>query len=257
MSTITRGPLPPGVYWRRRGFAALLAITLVFVFARVLTGGSDASDVAAEQATAQQAAAVPTSSNSATTQAKDKGKKKRRSKGASAPTPTPLASPNGPCIDADLVVTPVVPEAIAGSGVPIVLQLRTNFAAACTWRISSSHVTVKITSGGQDVWSTLDCPGPVPVEDVVVRRDVTSTVGLVWGAKRSDDECSGLTDWALPDTYEVVAAAFGGEPSEATFELKSPSPEVIVTTPKPAPEKNKKQAKKKQATNKQGNKKRN
>ncbi|GAB2771606.1 hypothetical protein GCM10027020_25910 [Nocardioides salsibiostraticola] len=243
---MTRGPLPSGVYWRRRGFAVLLAITLVFVIARVLSGGSDASDgVAAGQETAQQVAAEPTP---AATTSGNPGQGKKKKKKAVA-TPTPLAEPSGPCIDADLVVTPLVPEAIAGSGVPIVLQLRTNFAEACTWEVSANHVTVKITSGDDDVWSTLDCPGPVPVEDVVVRRDVTSTVGLVWGAKRSDDDCSALTDWALPGTYQVVAAAFGGEPTDATFELESPSPEIIVTTPKPTPNKNTQKNKNKKKQN--------
>ena len=91
----------------------------------------------------------------------------------------------------------------------------------------------------------MDCPGPVPVQDVVVRRDVTSTVSLVWGAKRSDKDCSALTNWALAGTYQVVAAALGGEPTEATFELELPSPEIIVTTPKPAPDKNKQKNKNK------------
>lgn len=241
MSTMTRGPLPAGVYWRRRGFAFLLAISLVFVMARVLTGGSDASDGDAAGETAQQVAAEPTPTATTSGSSRQGKKKKKQDK---APTPTPLAEPNGPCIDADLVVTPLVPEAIAGSGVPIVLQLRTNFAEACTWEVSANHVTVKITSGDDDVWSTLDCPGPVPVEDVVVRRDVTSTVGLVWGAKRSDDDCSALMEWAPAGTYQVVAAALGGEPTQATFELELPSPEIIVTTPKSTPDKNKQKNKK-------------
>lgn len=248
MSTMTRGPLPSGVYWRRRGFAVLLAITLVFVVARVLSGGSDASDgVAAGQETAQQVAAEPTPT--ATTSGNPgQGKKKNKA----AATPTPLAEPNGPCIDADLVVTPLVPQATADSDVAIVLQLTTRFAQACTWEISPDSVTVKVTSDGQDVWSTLDCPGPLPVQEVVVRRDVPTEVSVVWGeAKRSDDSCSGLTDWALPGTYEVEAAALGGEPAEGTFELESPSPEIIVTTPKPTPDKNKQKNKLNQNKNKQ------
>lgn len=244
MSTMTRGPLSPRVYWRRRGLAVLIALTLVFVFARVLGGGSDASDgTATDGAVAQQAAAEPSRAPaSAQATGKAKNKKSRKAK----PTPTPLAEPSGPCVDADLNVTPVVPVAVAGSGVPIVLQLRTTLTQACTWGVSSDRVTLKITSGGDDVWSSLDCPGAVPVQDVVVRREVTSTVGLVWGGKRSDEGCTGLTDWALPGTYEVVAAALGGEPWETTFELTSPDPEVIVTTPKPAPDKNKKKNKAKQ-----------
>ena len=44
MPPLTRGPLPAGVYWRRRVFVLLLASTLVFVIASVLGGGSDGKD---------------------------------------------------------------------------------------------------------------------------------------------------------------------------------------------------------------------
>ncbi len=45
---------------------------------------------------------------------------------------------------------------------------------------------------------------------------------VVWNGKRSDDECSRLTDWALPGWYHVAAAALAGEPSDAQFELEQP-----------------------------------
>ncbi|MEJ7834350.1 MAG: hypothetical protein WKF79_15660 [Nocardioides sp.] len=250
MNSMTRGPLSPGVYWRRRIFVLLLALTLVFVFASLLGVGSDGSsddDGVARQAAAdpKRSAKEPTRSPTATRSGQGTGKgtgkgKKGPTSGPTSEAPPALAEPTGPCVDGDILIAPSVEEAVAGREVMVVLQLRTLMAEACTWRVSSSHVTLKIYSGSDDIWSSLECPSAVPVQDVVVRRAVTATIGVVWDARRSDDSCSALTDWALPGFYHVAAAALGGEPSDVQFELAAPSPEVITESPEPEQDEGKK-----------------
>lgn len=254
MTSLTRGPLPPRVYWRRRIFVLLLALTLVFVFASLLGVGSDGSsddDGVARQAAAEpkRSAKEPSRSPTAarTTPGNRQGKKQRPTSGPTlGPTSEApvLAEPTGPCVDGDILIAPSVGGAVAGSEVMVVLQLRTLMAEACTWRVSSSHVTLKIYSGSDDIWSSLECPSAVPVQDVVVRRTVTSTIGVVWDARRSDDSCSAPTDWALPGFYHVAAAALGGEPSDVQFELAAPAPEVIIEEPKADQDKGKNKGKK-------------
>jgi hypothetical protein len=142
------------------------------------------------------------------------------------------------CADEDIAATPMLERAVAGSDVRIVIALRTIRSEACTWRVSPESLTLKITSGKDDIWSSRECPRAVPRQDVVVRRAVTSNIAVTWSAKRSDDECSRQTTWALPGWYHVAVAALAGEPSDVQFELVKPEPKVVTETVPPNGTKN-------------------
>ncbi len=182
MTSMTRGPLPPRVYWRRRALVISLAVVLVVVFANLLGGGSDGSSD--DDGVAEQAAGSPSSTPTDDPTRTQGGKKKN--KPAPTPTVTPMPEPTGPCLEDDILVQPVVDKAVAGSEVTIRLELRTRTAEACTWQVSPSHLTLKVTSGSDDIWASQECPRAVPEQDVVVRQDFTTEVGIVWDGRRSD-----------------------------------------------------------------------
>ena len=236
MTSLTRGPLPPRVYWRRRILLVGVAVLLVFGLARVLTAGSDASSSATESAA--QVAAVPRATVTATQTAapavgpRAEGKKKKKKR--SQPV---LAAPTGPCADEDIAVTPTVANAVAGRDVFLVLELRTIEAEACTWEVSPETLTIRITSGKDDIWASRQCPRAVPTRSVVVRSAAATSVGVTWSGRRSDDECSRLTHWAMPGYYHLAAAALAGEPADVQFELEAPTPAVITRSPEPKQEK--------------------
>ncbi|WP_141015280.1 hypothetical protein [Nocardioides sambongensis] len=143
--------------------------------------------------------------------------------GPQAPS-TELVEPEGRCASSDVVVTPLVEEAVGGQDVTIGLQLQTREAAACTWKVSRNSVAVKILDGSTEVWTSRQCPGALPEESVVVRWAVATVVEMTWAdARESDRECSGQAGWAMPGDYTVIAAALGGEPSETTFDLIAPA----------------------------------
>ncbi len=241
MTSLTRGPLPASIYWRRRLLVLGLGLALVFTLSRVLGGGGDGGDAKATDV-ATQVAGDPSTAPSAhkpSTRAKPKTPKKQKK--STVPQEPVLAQPDGPCADSDILITPSVDQAIAGRPVTVTLELRTGTTAACTWRVSANHVALKITSGADQIWTSRQCPGAVPIQDVVVRRDVTTFVDVSWKARRSAAGCPIPTDWALPGTYHVHAAALGGEPAEARFELERPSPQVIPPPANPTQPKNKKQ----------------
>jgi hypothetical protein len=238
MTSMTRGPLSPAVYWRRRLFVLGLAAAMVVMLAGVLGGGSDGSGDDPD-GLAEQVAGTPLSSPSDDSTRKTGKKKKNKATAAPTPTSTPLPAPTGACTEGDILVEPVVEQAVAGRDVLIVLELRTRVAEACTWQVSSMHVTLKVTSGSDDIWASRQCPRSVPVKDVVVRQDYTTKVGVIWNGRRSDQGCTRMTGWALPGYYHVAAAPLGGEPAEVQFRLAAPTPEVITETPKPNQNKNK------------------
>lgn len=258
MSRLTRGPLPPRVYWFRRIMVFGTAVLLVVAIARLLgsgsdgSGGADVAELAADGPSAGStvtdsgtplASAGPTlpSTGTAESGAPDKrGKSSKSGRPAQAgeaeqTTEAPvLAPPTGPCVGSDIAVTPEVGAAVGGRDVTITLQLRTISAEACTWRVSPKTLTVNITSGSDDIWSSRDCPRAIARRDVVVRNAVTTEVSLVWQqAKRSGDGCTSDAGWAMPGWYHVAAAALGGEPSDVQFELVKPTAATVTVTATP------------------------
>jgi hypothetical protein len=242
MSSLTRGPLSAGVYWRRRLAVLGVAVLLVVGIARLLGAGSDGSS--GDDGTARLADASP-SSGSPTAGITDSPststtKKPRKSDKPSAPATTtapPLAVPDGPCVDRDIAVTPDVTQAVAGptGGVVIELQVRTISDEACTWKVSPTSLTMKITSGSDDIWSSRECPRVLPKQTVTVRKAATTTLTVEWNARRSDEDCSRQTAWALPGGYHVTVAALAGEPADAYFDLVRPAPIYVTETPDPKP----------------------
>ncbi|MEP9384987.1 hypothetical protein [Nocardioides sp. KR10-350] len=228
---LTRGSLPSSVYWRRRLVVLTLALLLVVVIAKLLGLGSDgssghaATDVAAD-ASPTVTVTVSPSGSSAPPQTW-----RGQHSNATAPTSTALPTPSGDCAPSDLKVTPTVTNAYAASPVTVMLQLQTEESPACTWHASSDSLQVRISgAGGATVWSTVDCPQAVPAADLTVYRDTPTNFPLTWLGHRSDDSCSVHTPWARAGTYRVVAAALGGEPTEATFELAVPGSTPTPTT---------------------------
>ena len=89
------------------------------------------------------------------------------------------------------------------------LNLQTRASEACTWQVSPDTVVMKIISGHDHIWSSKDCSAAIPVQDVVVRRASVIQVPVVWNSRRSDDECSDRTAWALPGFYHVKTGRVG------------------------------------------------
>ncbi|WP_322937656.1 hypothetical protein [Nocardioides bizhenqiangii] len=237
MPPLTRGPLPAGVYWRRRLFVLLLAATLVFVIANVLGGGSDAKDD--DVPAAQQAGGVEASQTITVKDRRQDRKKDRRvTGGQQGPSydPAVMADPDGNCDPADVRITPRIEAAVAGEPVTVGLSLQTVQAEACYFRIGADKVTVKVTKGDREVWTSRECPDPVPDESVVVRRVVATVVQMTWTPYpqgRRGAECPGTDDWLMPGAFTATAAALGGEPADSDFVLASPTPETITVSPDP------------------------
>jgi len=235
-----RGPLPARVYWTRRLVVLVVPVLLVVVLARVLGGSSDGKDEATATATQAGATTAPSLAPSAGPTAgvaPGTGKKGKRGKKDQAEVTAPpepvLAEPTGPCTESDIVATPVLTSAAGGADVPITINLRTLVTEACTWQASPETMTVTITSGSDYIWSSRECPASIAPQDVVVRQAVDAPVVVTWSAKRSDEECTKFTDWAMPGFYHVQAAALGGDATDVQFELTGGVPAVVTTTADP------------------------
>jgi hypothetical protein len=269
MSSVTRprGPLPARVYWFRRALVGVVAVALVFGVAQLLGGSPDpgtptarpaSAGIASDRSSSGTGTITPSRTPSVdgstaggsggsgpvagttgthstgTTDQGTSGKHGKKGKKSKRPEKTPLPEPTGTCLDSDVNVEPTLDEdAYAGRDVVITLNLTTDDAIACTWKVSPRSVVLQVTSGDDLIWTTQDCPGAVPTESVTVRKESSTKVELTWPGRRSDDECSRGTAWALPGYYHAEAAAMGAEPDDQQFRLRKPVAPTITATPKP------------------------
>ncbi|GAA1940937.1 hypothetical protein GCM10009797_37670 [Nocardioides hwasunensis] len=251
--------MPARVYWIRRLVVLGVPLVLVVVLARWLGGSSDAQDPAGGTAT-QAGASVettpaPTAGPTAQAPTGKKGGKGKKNQQQQEPAPPPepvLAEPTGPCVDSDIVATPAITSAPGGSDIALTINLRTAISEACTWQASAETMTVTITSGSDDIWSSRQCPASIPAQDVVIRQAVDAPVVVTWSAKRSDDGCTARTKWAMPGFYHVQAAALGGNETDVQFELVPPTPPVVTQTVDPQPQGGKNKNKDKSKNNQGG-----
>lgn len=263
MSSLTKptGPLPENTYWKRRAAVLAVALLIVVGLGRLLTGGSDAADPEpaagsesaslvselGEAVSSATAEAAPTTGADPSVepkaekenQAKNPGKGKKaatesKDEASSEPTrlPDEVEPPRGECLAADVSVTPRVADQPAGRDISVRLLLQTAEAEACLWTASEETLTLKITSGSDNIWYSSECAKAMPNESVVLRNDQPTRVRMAWDARRSDEGCTKERKWALPGTYHLEAAALGGDPQSERFVLQTPTPETVKPTPK-------------------------
>ncbi len=233
MTGLTRGRLPARVYWVRRLMVVGIALLLVVGIARLLGGSSDGSSGPRAARVADTGSQVTTPPATGPTTPGDAGGQPVLKGGHATDDFTPLAEPSGPCTPGDIAITPSVPQPIAGHDITLVLDLSTVTSPACTWRLSRGSLALKITSGADLVWTSVQCGRAIPTQDLVLRSVVPTRVKLTWSARRSEPGCPRLTQWALPGTYHLHVAALAGTPQDLTFLLRAPSPAEVTRTAHP------------------------
>ncbi len=170
MTSMTRGPLPARVYWTRRLLLLAVVVGLVLTGVGVVkvAGGDpsppDQAQLAGSSADVRDDPVVEEPDDEPTGRVKNgrgEGDGPGRSKRKKDRGPV-LASPEGPCVDRDIAVTPTARTTVAGGPVTFTLQLRSILSAACTWEVSPDSLTVKIRSGDDDIWFSTDCRRSIP-----------------------------------------------------------------------------------------------
>jgi len=233
-----RGPLPPGVYWRRRLVVAVGGLVLVFAIAHLLGGGSDGSSggtPVARQAGAEISTSATSSVTSPATGSASSTATTAGGPTASSSAPLVLAAPSGACDPRDITVTPSVSNAVAGRDITLSFALQTNDNPACTWQLTPHKLAVKITRRGRTLWSSQECARELPTRSVVIRNVVPSLVTMVWNGRVSVQGCRADSDWVRPGRLTIWAATLGGEPGHSDFSLVLPDAQTIAVTPRSTP----------------------
>ena len=187
--------------------AVVLAVGVLAVWLVVGRGSATAAPagplpVDAPAPTAVQTSEVPTTPAPVTTAA------------ASTPTPEPPAPPAAPavatpppmCDYAQLAVSLAGPKRVkAGAQATFTLAIRNTGDAACVQEVSADTLSLTVTSGSDEIWSTKDCSAWAPDVDATIGPGQAWEWSPTWDRKRSQATCKVVPKTLNAGTYVAVA----------------------------------------------------
>ncbi len=191
MSTLIwpAGPLPPGVYWRRRLMVlAVVALVVFAVWFLFLRGGGDGGDVAPTPAP------TPTVEPTSPTQ---------------PPSPTPTPSPTRTddlCLDTDILVEasaefPIYP---VGSTPTLSLVITNIGTVECRRNVGPGANELWIEQSGEVLWSSDDC-NPSDASDIIsLKRGEEFITQLTWDGRTSATGCPSDQPLVEAGEYQVL-----------------------------------------------------
>jgi hypothetical protein len=207
-----RGPLPPGVYWRRRLLTLLGVVLVLFLGARAC--GSDGSPKAGlSPSPSPRASRTPSHRPSSP------------ATGSASPSVSASPSASGaarPCRAADLVLSAKADKsAYPPGGHPVLtIGIANKGRTPCTRDVGQAAREIRVMSGNDRVWSSDDCsPGGGAVVVTLQPGAAPTSFSVTWSRKRSAPGCPSGTRDVPAGTYRVFGR-FGDLTSDPdTFTL--------------------------------------
>ncbi|GAA1596751.1 hypothetical protein GCM10009789_58410 [Kribbella sancticallisti] len=213
MSSLLRpvGHLPASVYWFRRALVLAVLVTLVIVLTSWIGGGSDPKNTAATSPE-QDLSATPTvePSSTPTTTPDAKSTKKPSETPKTSETPKDLKCTGN---DVRIDVVPAHRTLATGNSMNLVVQLSA-VGDECKAAIDPSRLSVTITSGKDQIWTTDQCGQVMQRATLVLAKGKQSTTTMLWNGRRSRPGCLPGQLEAKPGTY-VAKAVYDGRASSA------------------------------------------
>ncbi len=236
------GPLPPQVYWRRRGLAlgiALVAIALVAGVAFALFGPSDSVKDTAKSQTAQ----MPQPENKTPVVPPAESSPEPTPTPTSAVAPPPVLQAGDDCPDSNLAIKGVTnaPQYVIGDQPKFTMVVTNIGLVACKRDVGAAVLAAYVYSlDNNRLWSNLDC---APSNETLVKtfnpgEQVTTEV--TWTGMGSAPQCPLPREPIGPGTYNLVVQLGNLRSAEIPFTLTDappPAPPVEQAPPpvEPAP----------------------
>jgi hypothetical protein len=200
-----RGPLPRGVYWRRRGVTLAAVAIVLLLLSRAC--GSDGEPAARLSPTSS-----PSPSSGPTPSRTASPKPPASPSRSASPTPSPTTSPTtsaplGPCKAADLLLSAKADAQSypAGRRPVLTIGIANQGKVPCTRDIGQAAREIRVTSGTDRVWSSDDCsPGGGSEVVTLAPGAAPRTFSVTWSRKRSLPGCKTGTKEAAAGTYRVT-----------------------------------------------------
>jgi hypothetical protein len=201
---LTVGPLPAGVYWRRRA-VVFVGVAMVVLVVSYACGGPDVSKAgsaptapATSTAPVQHPSTVQTPAASKTT----------------PPTPTafslPLAGATGPCTDGELSLVATAANTVVRAGTPVDVTIRIKNVSSrtCSRDVGADMQELRLMDKDIVVWSSDDCSPRTGSDVRSIGPDKELSFTLSWAGSRSRTGAGAVNCSApspQPATYQLVA----------------------------------------------------
>lgn len=245
-----QGPLPPQIYWRRRGLAIGVGVLVIGVVAAiifaVLHGSTGANTAAAKKSAAGQeakpATAAPPQDGKTPVLPPAAAEPPVSATPTAAVVPPPVLQAGDDCPDSTLAVKGLTsqPQYTIGEQPKFVMVVTNIGLVACKRDVGAAVLAAYAYSlDNQRLWSNLDC---APSNETLVKtfdpgEQVTTTV--TWTGMGSAPQCPLPRQPIGPGTYNLVVQLGNLRSAPVPFMLTEPSAPIDGAPPaedEPAPE---------------------
>jgi hypothetical protein len=226
------GPLPPAVYWRRRGLAVVVCVVAVLLLAWIiggLVGSADehpvrgtaasqdlvvappSSPASSARAAAQSSTRAPSPTMSSDAAAPDAHSAPSSSTGPARPgssrAPAPKPAPPRPCPD-EVIKVAAQPDAESyrvGERPLLRLVVVNTGDVPCTRDVSRKLRELVITTAdGKRLWSSNDCYPPVERDKRTLAPGQSLRFSLNWAGRTSAPGCPLERETVEAGNYRVI-----------------------------------------------------
>jgi hypothetical protein len=201
------GHLPASVYWVRRALVLIvLAVLLVLLLRLFGVGGGEAPVNSAAAGSGQQPSTGAPSVPSAwpiTTPTQS---------GTSEPVKTDTPK-DTKCAGTDVWISVLPASRMITSGRGLNFAIRISAVRAqCTATIDPSVLSLTITSGKDQIWTSSQCEQAISRATMILAKGKELTSAVAWDSRRSGPGCLPRQPVAKPGTY-VATAVYDGRAS--------------------------------------------
>ncbi|GAA0421529.1 hypothetical protein Acor_82690 [Acrocarpospora corrugata] len=209
------------VYWRRRVSVLTGMLVVVAVVAWACASGSDKPTTAAKTGTTD-AMVVSLPSPKISPLPASPTPSGSPSPGSPSASPSPPRKLGDACEGRDLVVSLRANQDIyRGDQTPGFLLTVVNIGhVACTADLGPRALEMRISTGGQRVWSTADCVAGEGIDRQILQRGVPFVRAIQWPRYRSGENCTADPPLAHKGTYVAMARYGTLKSSRNVFQLK-------------------------------------
>ena len=185
---LTVGPLPAGVYWRRRAIVGgALLIVLLMLWVQCSGPDPKRTPASAQSQSATSAPATPAAADP-TIQTPTTGDPATSAPPSSAPA---VASTLPVCADTDLslVAQPEQAMQFRGAYLKFFLKIKNTSARDCTRDLGADYQELYLQVGAVKVWSSDACDAPKGSQPTTLKPGIEVQFSTTWSGKSTKDGC--------------------------------------------------------------------
>ncbi|MBS4727671.1 hypothetical protein MSM1_04690 [Mycobacterium sp. SM1] len=230
-----RGPLPPQVYWRRRGLALAIAVAVIGIVVAAIVALLDGSAGAKTTNTAKPGPATTPQAPPPAAQPEVKTPMVPPAAQSAAPAPTPTGAVQPPpvlkegddCPDSTLAVKGLTnqPQYVLGDQPKFTMVVTNIGLVACKRDVGAAVLAAYVyTLDNKRLWSNLDC---APSNETLVKTFTPGeqvTTAVTWTGMGSAPGCPLPRPAIGPGTYNLVVQLGNLRSAPVPFILAAPPP---------------------------------